>query len=59
MQKQYEEAKANSAIEGIVLRPEEEALFERMIALGLDAEARKQMIDAYLAGEPSVDLAAE
>lgn len=47
MHKQYEEAKANSAIEGIVLTAEEEALFERMIALNLNEEQSNQMIDAY------------
>lgn len=59
MDKHFEEAKANAAIEGIFLRPEEEALFERMMALGLSEAESDRMIDAYLAGEQSHHLAAE
>ncbi len=59
MDKSFEEAKANSAIEGVLLRPEEAALFERMIALCLDEEESNRMIDAYLANQQPHHLAAE
>ncbi len=44
----FEEAKANAAIEGIVLSDEEEQLFLHMIKLELDEEASDAMIDEYL-----------
>lgn len=59
MHKQYEEAKANSAIEGFHLKPKEEALFERIIALDLSEEESNRMIDSYLAGQQPDHLAAE
>ncbi len=58
MLQRFEDAKANNAIEGLVLTGEEEALFRHMIDLGLDETQSNQMIDAFLAGELSVPLAA-
>ena len=51
MLRRFEDAKANDAIEGIFLTDEEEALFLRMIAEGLDADQRKAQIDAFIAGQ--------
>ena len=56
MQRKFAEAKANNAIEGLVSTPDEEALFDYMIEQGLDAAQRKEMIDAYLAGELNFPL---
>jgi hypothetical protein len=53
------EAKANLALEEMPLAPEEEDLLRRLIASGLDAEARKDRIDAYLAAQALPRAAAE
>ncbi len=56
MLREFEEAKANAAIEGIVLRDEEEQLFLHMIRLELDEEASNAMIDEYLSGKLTFPL---
>jgi|GEM_PF-3275216 len=58
MLRRFEDAKANNAIEGLILTDEEEALFRHMIDQGLDSDQRKQMIDDFLSGELDVPLRA-
>lgn len=45
------EARANMAIEGIHLTPEEEALFDYMDRQRMPPEERRQLIDAYIEGK--------
>ena len=54
MLRNYEDAKANDAIEGLIMTEEEDALFMYMIDLGLDGDQRSEMIDTYLAGEVQI-----
>ncbi len=51
MLQRFEDAKANNAIEGLVMSADDEAFFVSLLEQGLDAGTRKQMINSYLAGE--------
>jgi len=50
MQRRFEDAKANNAIEGLILTGEEEALFQFMIDNELDDDASLALLAEYEAG---------